>query len=491
MKRFLAFTLALLMIFGVLAGCGSDDKKDDKNNGNTTGGKSDGVLMGISIGNPGELVKLFTGTNPIEDIKDIYLEMAANENSEIICALGAKLFGDKYALKLFSGENVVISAPGLTNKNYGFTMEELMALMMGETAGPGVDSSVGSAATMAPTMMMDLLPVLAEYADDLLEELKTNAGLTVTENGGKTNIKGTITSDALAVVFTNLFLELCADDDFMAIMSGISGMTIEDMRKDLPEKDAMIAEFKSIFAAAQFSADVDLTLDNANDELKALDVAINLAADGIKFEVAFDVEKETFSFAASQGNKQLASITYADGKMDLIMEMDGSKIEMAFSASETNISGSVKVNGAEQVRLNVDIKDDGFDFLLSYKENRNTQEFRLTAKESGSDVTLTLYINAVETAKISFTKKVSGTKTTFTLKTVAAGGASMDLSAAKISFYIDTDYTLEKAPAFESLAGKSEAELQQILQQIAMDNQKLIEKLVALFSSSPMMMSAA
>lgn len=488
MKRFLALTLAVLMIVCTFAGCGSDGKKDDKpSTGNNN--KSSGVLMGISIGEPGELVKLFTGENPIADIKDVYLEMAANDKYEIIYGLGAKLFGEKHALKLFYGEDIVISAPSLVEKNYGISMEALMELITASKSEPEVGPGVMAPTTATPgaAVLVDLLPVLAEYTDDLVEELKTNAGLTVTENGGKINIKGTVTSDAAAVVFTNLFLKLCEDDDFMAIMSVMFGQSIEDLRKELPAKDVMIDEFKSSFAGMQFSANVDLTLEKDTDALKAMNVSINVGTAAMKINVAFDSEKETFSFSALENNFPRVTVTYANGKLDFDMQVDGQVMEGSFSVSDTKITGFVKVANEEVLRLNVEILDDGFDFTMS----AGGSQIGMTAKESNGEVVLTLSANGVEAFKVNLDKKVSGSKTTFTVKSMSAQNVTLDVSAAKLSFYIDTDYTLEKAPAFESLEGKSEADLQQILQKIVTDNQELIQKLASLFSGGPAVMSAA
>lgn len=482
MKRFLALALAIVMVLCTFAGCGPKDDDGGKTNPGNTGTKGNGVLMGISVGDPGELLKLFTGENPIADIKDVYLEFAANDQSELIYGLGAKLFGEKHALKLFYGENVVISAPSLVDKNYGISMEALQQLITSQST-PNVDGDVSVGAAMNPSAVMELLPVLANYSDDLLEELKTNAGLTVTEEGGKIKVKGTVTSDAAAVVFTNLFLKLCADDQFMMIMSAMFGQSAEDLRASLPEKDAMVAQFKQEFGGMQFSANVDLTLEKDADALKAMDVSINVGTAAMKVNIAFDAEQETFSFSALENNFPRITVNYANGKLDFDMQVDSQVVEGSFSFSDTKITGVVKVANEEVFRLNVDIFDDGFDFSVSAGES----QLGISAKETNGEVVLKLSTNGAEVFEINMSKKVSGTRTTYTVKSIivkpyAGQSVTLDVSAAKLSFYIDTDYTLEKAPTYESLENKSEAELQAILEKIMTDNHELIQKLVELFA---------
>ncbi len=487
MKRFLALALAIVMVLCTFVGCGPKEDEGGKTDPGKTDTKSNGVLMGISVGDPGELLKLFTGENPIKDIKDVYLQIAANDKSELIYGLGAKLFGEKHALKLFYGEDVVISAPSLVDKNYGISVEALMELITASqakpevgsgTMAPAADADVTVGAAMNPSAVLELLPVLANYGDDLLAELKTNAGLTVTEEGGKIKVKGTVTSDAAAVVFTNLFLKLCEDDEFMTIMSMITGMSAEDLRKDLPAKDEMVAQFKQEFGGMQFSANVDLTLEKDTDALKAMDVSINVGAAAMKINMAFDVDKETFSFSALENNFPRITVNFADGKLDFDMQVDSQVIEGSFSFGDTKITAFVKVAGQEVFRLNVEIYDDGFDFVMS----TGGSQFGMAAKETNGEVVLTLSSNGVEAFKVNMTKKVSGTKTTFTVKSMSAQNVTMDLSAVELSFYIDTNYSLEKAPAYESLENKTEAELQAILQKIMTDNQELIQKLSQLFA---------
>ena len=498
MKRFLALALSIVMVLCTFAGCGpKDDDGGKSNTGNTgnTGTKGNGVLMGISVGDPGELLKLFTGENPIADIKDIYLEFAANDKSELIYGLGAKLFGEKHALKLFYGEDIVINAPTLTDKNYGISVEALMEMIMSFQSSPEVDSSVVAPAVdgdvnvgtaMNPSVVMELLPVLANYGDDLLEELKTNAGLTVTEDSGKLKIVGRVTSDAAAVVVTNLFIKLCADDEFMSIMSAMFQQSVEDLRKDLPEKDAMLAEFKNDFAELQFYVDMALILDKTTDELLTMDIIVYLDKTGDSMAASFDAENKKLSFRMYDGVNRL-ELKYDNGNFDLVVDVDDQLHELSISVTDTKITGFLKQDDQMMVQLSVDIFDDGFDFVMS----AGGSEVGIAAKETNGEVVLTLSANGAEAFKVNMTKKVSGTKTTFTVKSMSLQNVTLDISAAKLSFYVDTDYTLEKAPAYESLENKTETELQAILEKIMIENQELIQKLTALFAGGSAVISAA
>ena len=146
MKKIIALLLVLVLVLGAFAGCSPADKNDSGST-DSTGSTGEGTgneggtetveiptyRMGILLEDPIKLITLFRDPefeDGTPEVKNFALDLMADlEGGKAAMTMGANMFGKDYGLNIYGNEqNVVISTPGLYDKSYGMTMEELMTL---------------------------------------------------------------------------------------------------------------------------------------------------------------------------------------------------------------------------------------------------------------------------------------------------------------------------------------------------------------------------
>ncbi len=479
MKRILALLLALAMVFS-LAACGEKENDDAKKNGGSESagtpytGEVTGLTVGFGIKDIDALVKAIANQDPGMDIENVYVEFGGNDSAGML-ALGAKLLGKQYDAKLLAGkEGLVLNAPGLLDANYGISPEGIEEFVDGFMSG----FMSGLLARLPEGFDIDLaLSLVEKYGDKLVEEFKTNSGLTVTTENGKTTYSGELTNEAIATVAVNVIEELFADDDFFTLLGAVRGMTPEEAKNALtsgmPATDELINTLTTVMDGYGLSIKInELTIDE-NGLPVVIDVEVGFTMEGHSMEIAsrmgltnmdiamtakmdgvviyqYIVNANSLYYATSVGqNSTVMSITFNDSGFTGYMEMDGVKMmEMTGTIAKDGFTLSMTLNGSTMV--------------LSIKTTGNTVEGKAT-------------LDGQEIGKIIFKKKYSGSKTTFTLQTLVFGGTTMDLSAAGISFWYDVNPSISVPADFTDITKMSPADMQAVLEKITTENADLFE----------------
>lgn len=490
MKRFLAIILALAMIL-CLAACSDSQQPDETGKPDNDDPKNPidvltNFSVGVSIADVDALVALLRGQDPGLDIENVYFEIGASGDRGLI-SLGAKLLGEQHDAKLFLSKNdVVLSAPTLLDQNYGTTMENLMA-MMGSMGGSFLPMNryAGSATSVAgiltslnPEVLANLL---GKYYNMLISELKKSGDVEVTSEGGKSVINGTLSADAMATIFVELLEELCKDDEFFELVGPLTGTTAEEFKENFlsekPDKDTLLAMFKEAWNQYQVSLkikDLKLTADNipvAGD----LYLSANMNTQGsdrlLSASLAFDIDKGFLNLSVVYMDTEMIGLDIGDGKLDARVNIEGTNAHLTMEATDNSLKGSLEVNGEKVIELEMTVSDTELNARLVAQGT----EFVLNVQITESEITGTLTVDGTQMGKATFEKKVKGSKTTLTLKTLELPNVSMDFSEVGLCFYIDTNPSIPAAPTYTDVSTLSQEELQDILQRFMTDNADLVE----------------
>ena len=497
MKRFLALILVLVMVF-CLAACGESDPAgtttpSTPNQPGSSGGNlpANPVTMGISVADVSGLLELIAGAKPSSEIKDLFLQVTAGEANGVL-SLGATMLNKNYTADLFFGEALVLSAPALLDKNYGATMESLMSMLEGMTGAAVPSAPAGSVAGMLGSVDPEAVAgLLSKYYNLLLDELKKAEGITVTTEGGKTVITGTLNADACATVVCNLVDALCADDEFFTLMGNISGQGEAfktDFLEGYPGPGGLLADAKE--AMNKFAVSLKLNSLTLND--KNLPVAADLyfslnqevETDEIRLAevaLAFDLEKGTLSGCFKDEGTELASIAIGDGKLDAAVNIDGEKIKVHMEATDNSLTGYVEMREEKIAELALTFSETE----IKLKLNISREEYLLVINMSDTAVSGSFSMGGQVMGSLAFDKKVEGSKTTLTLKTLEISSTTVDFSKLGICVYIDTNATLPSAPTgYTDITTLTEDELNAVLDKFLTDNQDLVDMLSSLFGGA-------
>lgn len=556
MKRFLCLLLAMILVLFTLAGCNNetastseDDESETEKEVSEESG--DAVKLGMSIKDPSALLSMLMGGEADVDIKDIYVDMTANESSELVYALGAKLFGKSHSVKLFAGKDIILSAPTLLDKSYGISSEAFLAMfsdMMNKVTAPGANSPAN---VNVQELAEPALRMAEKYSEMLLTELRTNAGLTVHRPAGAkyVQISGKMTTDNLATVFVNFIEELCKDEDFFTILKAVNGMTKEQFLQGKPPKAELLSGLKQELKPLAFEADVNLTVDDEQGITKADIKAGFMIREKAEFELKFDIGAKYFElylkpaedseirFKFDNGNvlgefdmtnnyesvqpgfyeeqrresmngklelkdnklafdyetkeeyyyKSLSNsfdnTTRESEKIDLEATWSDSGVKFSFTKKDSEYDSSY---GKEEENIlsakgEFKISDTGMVMSFEY-DDESTQPISIEMRISiGDEIKGTITTNGQKMGEVILEKKVSGSKTTITLKSIDMGGAKLDLADAGISFYINTAAAMPKAPEYTSIENFTEEDFEAIGEKFMKDNAELIEKLSGMF----------
>jgi len=556
MKRFLCLLLAMILVLFTLAGCNNetastseDDESETEKEVSEESG--DAVKLGMSIKDPSALLSMLMGGEADLDIKDIYVDMTANESSELVYALGAKLFGKSHSVKLFAGKDIILSAPTLLDKSYGISYEAFLAMfsdMMNKVTAPGANSgSVNVQELAEPALRM-----VEKYSEMLLTELRTNAGLTVHRPAGAkyVQISGKMTTDNLATILVNFIEELCKDEDFFTILKAVRGMTKEQFLQGKPSKDALLSGLKQELKPLAFEADVNLTVDDEQGITKADIKAGFMIREKAELELKFDLGAKSFDFYFKPAEDSVIRFKFDNGDLNAEFSMtnktemvhpgfyDESRSESKYASiiikdkkltfafedkEETNFKSHATNGGSNTTRESMRIdaeatwSDSGVKFSFTKKDSEydssygkeeenilsakgefkisdtgmvmsfeyddeSTQPISMEMRISiGDEIKGTITANGQKMGEVILEKKVSGSKTTITLKSIDMGGAKLDLADAGISFYINTAAAMPKAPEYTSIENFTEEDFEAIGEKFMKDNAELIEKLSGMF----------
>lgn len=539
MKRLLALALALVMIF-CLAACGEDKKSDDKDSSTTAGTTTtpttpnkpndpepgNGTKVGLSIADLDALLQPLLNGDAGTDVENLYLEMGASEEA-LLLALGAKLLGENVDANLFVGQDIVLSAPALLDKNYGISMENLVSL---------IESAMSSAGAVMPSIDPEaVLELVGKYYTLLIEEIVTADGITAEEDAlGTITITGELDSDAVAQIVVNIIETACADEDFFALMGSMSGMSPDEFKNEFlagkPSKDELLSQLQQMLAAYELKITVtNLELQGGAFPVAAdLTVSLNQDLEGGNrpaiIDVAYDLLAGTCDISFLDEGTEIFSLTIGDGELDLVVnaadvnihanvtisdtglvayvEQNGQKLgELVLNVTDNGLNGYLNVNGQKFAEFELRITENGFyagvtsngetmsvelaftDSSITLTLNLNRSVMVLNAKitETGAEGSLTM--DGMEMGKIVFVKSVEGSKTAYTLTTLAIQGTEIDFSEGGLSFYIDTNAQIPATPEYTDISTLTNAEMEAILEKFATDNADLIEMFSALFGS--------
>lgn len=554
MKKIIALLLVLVMVLGVFAGC-SPAKKDDTGSTNPSEGAGNGegngegagitipaYKFGMNIADPIALIALFMGSAPegddVPDIENVYFETQTDLNAgKALATFGANLFDKDYAVNIFGSENsVVVNAPGLHDKNYGISFEDMMSLYSDLLLGMGGATDPDMEA-VGMTSITSLLPLLAEnsetlgkmvdkYVELLITEIKVNAQVTEAADGSNTKTTYTLNADSLGMITANVLDAFFTDTEAVALLKKL-GVDTDSILATKPSKAELQESYKQMFASI---GNPVLTAAITTDSAKAI-VAIDASlviADVTMLTFAYDKAAGTFSLLndedPSDANKtsitgktengtttiQMTDIaSYGDGitytDKTIIVFGNGVISLKAISSDSTGFSSTQE--------LKAEVADSSIALSASlvtnvpnpenYLFDPTANDFAFTAKLEWTDssITLTADYNDMKTVvaitdkdgkvegkltmdgeemgSILFDKAVSGNKTTYTLKSLVYGGVTVDFSDVGLSFYFETGITVPDAPAsYTNIAELDEAALQEILAEIMEDNEELISKFV-------------
>ena len=490
MKRFLAIALALVMIF-CLAACGENKGNDTTTakpttapDGNNGGGLTSIEIpdfkVGMSVADIDALLAMFVGADMGLDIEDLYLEFG-HAGGNTLMSMGANLLNQDYDINVYTGENIVISAPALLDKNYGISLQGMTELMNGLTSSMTPDmggSVVGGVANIDTEAAAQLL---VKYIPFILDEIKSADGISVTEKGGNTVITGKLDVDAVSEILVNVLEELCKDDNFFAVMGSIQGVSAEEFKQSFlagkPDKATLLSTLKQSLAYTNLEIKLNnVTLDS--DSLPvAVDIEVSLNQDAqggnrpAYIALAYDLNKGTCSATFKDNGVELFSMEMGDSKFEMSMNVDGVTVRYSMAATSNGFSGYMEQNGQKIMEIALTVTDNS----VSFKLNIRGSEILLNAQVSGNTAEGTLSMDGTEVAKVTFDKAVQGNRTSFTLKSITVQGQSIDFSAAGICFYLETDPEIAAAPDFVDISTLDETQLQEILVNFATDNADLIE----------------
>lgn len=482
MKRFLAVLLALAMIC-CLAACGP---KPADNTTNPTQPKPNApvvgdVLMGLSVADVNALVNILAGGESgmdLSGIKNVYIQTGASQTSGFF-GLGANLNNKQYDVNLFMkdlGEAYILSAPALVDKNYGFTMEGLMAMMEEMTGAAG--APVGAMGGIDPELAVK---VLGRYYEMLLSEIKKANGITV----DGTTINGELNAAAAATIVSNLINAVKNDDEVIGMLASTSGLTVDEFKAEVLEGLPAQADLEYLFSAYELKIQfTNLKFDeknvprsgkiyaSVNQEVETEEVRL------AEISVDFDFAAGKFNAFVKDEGKEMIGLDVADGKLSARFDMDGATGKLEMEVTESAVKAFMEMDGQKVFELNLTFSDTEINLKIVAAES----EIVLNVKTEGENVTGTLTMDGQEMGKVTFIKKVEGTKTTLTLGTLTMDAVTIDFAAAGISFFMDTDAELPTAPeSYTDITTLTEDELNGILDKFMTDNAELIEWLSELF----------
>lgn len=549
----------MIFVLFALAGCnnetastGEEDESETEkeNEGEETG---DAFKFGMSIKDPSALLAMILGGEANIDIKNVYIDVTTNESAELVYALGAKLFGKSHNVKLFAGEDIVLSAPTLLDKNYGISYEALMALYT---------DMIGNASAGSASVNMKDLQALEEpaarlvekYSEMLLTELRTNAGLTIHRPSGAkyVQISGKMNTDNLATIIVNVIEELCKDEDFFTILKATSGTTKAEFLAGKPPKAELLSGLKQELKPLEFEADVNLTVDDEKGVTKADIKASFLIREKAQLELKFDVGAKYFELYVKPAKDSEMRIKYDNGNVlgEFNMTNNYESIQPGFYEEQRNesINGKLEIKDnkltfdyetkdeyyykslsysyanttreSSKIDLDASWSDNGIEFSFTKKDSEydssygkeeekiisaegefkvsdtgmvmsfeyddtNTQPISMEMKIAinGEEVKGTLTMNGQKMGEVIMEKKVSGSKTTITIKSIDMGGAKIDVADAGISFYVNTAAAMPKVPEYTSVENFDADDFEAIAEKFMVDNAELIEKLSGLFGA--------
>lgn len=569
MKKLLALLLALLMTLSFV-GCNNSGNNEEggEGGGNTAVGNPlenlnfEKFAMGLMVEDPSELMAIFLGGKQDLGIKDVQLQLATGSNGGVL-SLGADLMGEKHNANLFIGQALVLSTT-LLNNAYGAKTEDLVGMVMKlltqdvpaqpmpsqptltpmyensayDTAEPSQGTSVMGLLMKLPTLKDDVIALITKYYESFINELKTNAGLTLTENGDTFRLQGTVTADAAAVVFINLLEQLMADDDFFALVETLGAGTKEGILHGKPSKEQLLEEFKVLTNEVELGFEADITFNKNNLPTKA---SIGMTMDDGGYTVDADLSYGDGSFAASLvvNEETVFDVSFGDGKIQGAVNYRGAKMELSVTYSDTALNGSFVMNGTtvfeanatysatslnasaslygeklfemtagngnvnmkinmqgQEIEMSVSMGKTGIDMsiklngqvMMAYSVKIENNKYTLYVNMQGTEMTAvltngtkevtgTLSVNGTEMGNIVFAKKVSGSKMMLTLKTLTVQSTTVDFSKAGLSLYIDTNPSVPSVPNYTSVTGMGMGQLQEIGEEFMNKNAALLEKL--------------
>ena len=174
----------------------------------------------------------------------------------------------------------------------------------------------------------------------------------------------------------------------------------------------------------------------------------------------------------------MIGLDVADGKLSARFDLDGATGKLEMEVTESAVKAFMEMDGQKVFELNLTFSDTEINLKIVAAES----EIVLNVKTEGENVTGTLTMDGQEMGKVTFIKKVEGTKTTLTLGTLTMDAVTIDFTSAGISFFMDTDADLPTAPeSYTDITTLTEDELNGILDKFMTDNAELIEWLGNLF----------
>ncbi len=554
MKKIIALLLVLVLVLGAFAGC-SPAEKDVSSNPSESGegsGNEGGesgfeaieipsYRMGILLENPIKLISLFMGSEPTgeaPDIKNIALDLMADmENSKAAMSLGADMFGQNYGLNLFANDkNLVVNAPGLYDKAYGMTMEELMTLyteLMNQMAS-GMDDSMmapeeGATGAVGMTSIFSLLSdnkealttMFEKYSELIVTEFNANVKTEEVTEGSNVVTTYTLDSDAIAAIAASMVYTFVNDAETQALLEALGVDTSMDYDENTSKED-LLAEAKEAYADMGVKVVAKVTTDVSKEDVLAVDLDFLIddapfatfdydaatgtftavidenATDTDKITITGKIENgtttvkivEIISYGDGNGYTNTTTITFGDTGFSLTSKEESSDgytdtLELSLTIAETSASFRVyqssknpeewaEYDYESEFNASLTWSDTGF----TVKLNVDGTETVLTVTDKDGKLEGKLTIAGEEMGTITFDSKVEGKKHTYTLKSLTYGEVSIDFSDVGLSFIFETDVTVPDAPAsYESLADMDEAALQTLLQDIMTKNQDLLSQL--------------
>ncbi len=109
------------------------------------------------------------------------------------------------------------------------------------------------------------------------------------------------------------------------------------------------------------------------------------------------------------------------------------------------------------------------------------QTISLSIKQTDNNILGEISQNGQQLAALLIDKKVEGSKTTYTFVSLVYAGTTTDLSKAGISFYVDTNATMEALTSFTAVDNFTPDQFAEIADNFTQKNAALIEKLADLF----------
>ena len=588
MKKLLSLFLAMLFVLFSFAGCNpapaeTDEEDNEDEIEEIAGNFVDGSLIGFSISDPATLIKMFTGDDSEIDIKDIYVQAGADaEGKYSVFTLGAKLFGETYKADMFLGENIVIDAPKILDKAYGIGAAELVALLENlyktsipvqstssatvarpmstgaivmnnggsfstdyDTPAAAPDSAVGSPAWITMLLSPDninlVVSLIENHYGTFVDSLAASGGLTKSETDTTVNYKGSLDENNISVIIADAFERLLADDDFFALLSQLGAPSKDELLKDKPSRNDMIAAIKNKLEPFNINVGFDMTFDKEtllplasgtnfsmnpgspmtgtirfDLESAMIDISvklddknyvdIELENGNMKYDVSFfmasveDTPDITYQF--STGMKMYYELSDKGVLMHYSMTSDhdqkapsfsysyNSEKSMDFSLTKTDTGLSLyanmtaKAEDSDGNNQKVEtIYKGSLDILdnglkITFEADGVKMEAALTIGES--DITGYVTVNDQKMGELIFAKTVEGTKTTVSLTGFEMQGVKMDFSNIGIKLYFDTNGKVAELPEYTSIAEFTAEDYQKLAESIKTKNAALIESLSGL-----------